>query len=85
MLESFVVDKIVTHNDDSQMRPSRARQLILHVINFIVSLMAAYIAWECNSGMNMGSRIVISFIAFIFPVLYLFYFFVVHTVLKYPC
>ena len=85
MLETFAVEKFVTQNDNSQVKPSRARQLILYVINFIVSIAAAYIAWECNSKMDMGSRIVISFVAFIFPILYLLYFFVAHTMLKYPC
>ena len=85
MLETFAVEKFLTHNDNSTMRPSRARQLILYVINFIISLAAAYVAWECNSRIDVGTRIVISFVAFVFPVFYLLYFFIAHTMLKYPC
>lgn len=85
MLETFAVEKFLSENNNSTSKPSRARELILYIINFVVSLAAAYIAWECNSRMDMGSRIVITFVAFVFPVIYLLYFFVVHTMLKYPC
>lgn len=85
MLETLAVEKFVAENDTTDTKTFRGKQLILHIINFIVSIAAAYIAWECNSKMDMGSRIVISFVAFLFPVLYLLYFFVVHTMLRYPC
>ena len=44
-------------------------------LGFIVAALAAVIAWQCNKGESMLMRIFYTFVAYIFGVLYLVYYF----------
>lgn len=43
-------------------------------IGFILAVLAAVIAWQCNKGESMGMRVLYTVIAYIFGVLYLIYY-----------
>jgi hypothetical protein len=44
-------------------------------IGFILAVLAAVIAWQCNKGESMGMRVFYTFVAYIFGFLYLIYYF----------
>lgn len=88
MIETFLLDNIpnirdkVENNEDA-FKPKFS--VINILISLIISCGAAYIAYQCNRHENEATRLVYVLIAFLFPGLYLIYFFVRYSILGYKC
>ena len=55
------------------------------IIALLISVAAAYFAFECNSHQKPATRFIYTVIAFFFPGLYLIYYFIRHVILGDKC
>lgn len=55
------------------------------LLTIIISIITAYIAFQCNLNIHTGQRIFITILAFIFSTFYLVYYFVFKLLLGFPC
>ena len=88
MIETFVLDNFDNisrkmSGEDKVFKPKLSLPNI--IISLIVSLGAAYFAYKCNEKENEATRLVYVLIAFLFPGLYLIYFFIRYSILGGKC
>ena len=55
------------------------------IVALIISLAAAYFAYECNSHETKATQFIYTVIAFFFPGLYLIYYFIRHIIIGDKC
>lgn len=55
------------------------------VVALVISLAAAYFAYECNSHETKATQFIYTIIAFFFPGLYLIYYFIRHVIIGDKC
>ena len=55
------------------------------IVALIISLAAAYFAYECNSHETKATQFIYTVIAFFFPGLYLIYYFIRHVIIGDKC
>lgn len=55
------------------------------VVALVISLAAAYFAYECNSHETKATQFIYTVIAFFFPGLYLIYYFIRHVIIGDKC
>jgi len=55
------------------------------ILTFVIAIITAYIAFQCNLNINKGQRILITILAFIFSTFYLVYYFIFKLLLGFPC
>ncbi len=64
---------------------NNSQEVIEFIISLIVSVYAAYIAYNCNLGESTPVRFLITLFAFLFGIIYLIYYFVIYFMLKSKC
>ena len=84
--------KELFNNDDNIVNYLTKKSLNINIINLLsgiialfVSVLSAKIAFQCNNKKSEASQIVVVLFAFFFSGLYLFYYFIWHTILKNKC
>lgn len=55
------------------------------IVALVISLAAAYFAYECNSHETKATQFIYTVIAFFFPGLYLIYYFIRHIIIGDKC
>ena len=87
MIETFILDNIPNIkskiDNDEEFKPKFS--LVNIIISLIISLGSAYIAYQCNRHENEATRLIYVIIAFLFPGIYLIYFFIRYSILGYKC
>lgn len=66
--------------------PSTGSLIIVNIISIIIGIFAAYLSWSCNTaeGVSTGLKILYSFFAFLFGLLYLIYYAIFRAGKCYP-
>ena len=82
MIETFVVNNL-SKNEEFLNSYNYFNYLL--ILGIIISLLAAYLAYTCNIKENKATQWVITIFAFLFPVIYTIYYFIVHVLLGYKC
>ena len=87
MIETLVISQINKNREDFQETKNPFANLspASIVIALLISVAAAYFAFECNSHQKPATRFVYTLIAFFFPGLYLIYYFIRHVILGDKC
>ena len=92
MIESLLIDNIENFKDDNNDRNEGIDVKFMPkvsvsniIISLVISLSAAYFAYMCNLHETPATRMIYVIIAFLFPGLYLIYFFIRYVVLGYKC
>lgn len=88
MIETFLLDnfdniKQKMNNQDEDFKPKISIMNV--IISLIISCGAAYLAYQCNQHENDATRLVFVIIAFLFPGVYLIYFFIRYSILGQSC
>jgi hypothetical protein len=71
----------IDNNEDFEPKIS----LMYIIISLIISFGSAFIAFKCNKYENEATRLIYTIFAFLFPGLYLIYFFIRYAILGYKC
>ena len=82
MIETFVIDKFSNNNNSEYITSISPIALLL---GLVISLLAAYLAFNCNIKENAATRWVITVFSFLFPFIYVIYYFITHVLLGHPC
>ena len=88
MFETFVIEKFSKNNNNNNDYTSinlNTSNYIALLVGFIISLLAAYLAFNCNIKENAATRWVVTVFAFLFPLIYSVYYFIAHVLLGYKC
>ena len=93
MIETLVISNFSNSNNenfteqDKNVLKSMFNNLspINIIISFVISLAAAYFAYECNSHETKATQFIYTIIAFFFPGLYLIYYFIRHVIIGDKC
>ena len=88
MIETFLLDnadqiKQKMNNKDEPFQPRYS--IVNMIISLILSCGSAYLAYLCNKQETEATRLVYMVIAFLFPGLYLLYFFIRYSILGGKC
>ena len=59
--------------------------VLYYIIQFIVAIYSAYLAWNCNSDMNGGIRLIITIFAFIFSWMYIIWYIIARNMTNIKC
>jgi hypothetical protein len=59
--------------------------IVYALLSLSITAFATYLAWECNAVSKTGPRVFKAVGAFLFPLLYLIYYLVVHTLFGEKC
>lgn len=75
LLEKFV-DSPPQQPQPEQEDRMTAGTIVTTVIGLIIGVYAAYLSWECNSAMGMGTplKVIYAFFAWVFGLLYLIFY-----------
>lgn len=82
MIETFVVKNL---SNKEELNNSYNYFNYLFILGIIISLLASYLAYKCNIKENKATQWVITIFAFLFPVIYTIYYFIMHVLLGYKC
>jgi hypothetical protein len=86
MIETLVISQLNKKEEfNNDNNPLKNLSPMSIVISLLISVAAAYFAFECNSHEKPATRLVYTLIAFFFPGLYLIYYFVRHTIIGDKC
>jgi RsiW-degrading membrane proteinase PrsW (M82 family) len=87
MIETLVISQMNKNREDfhENKNPFANLSPASIVIALLISVAAAYFAFECNSHEKPATRFVYTLIAFFFPGLYLIYYFIRHVILGDKC
>ena len=84
MLETFVIERFSKQNLNDDIYNLNVSPVVM-LIGLVISLLAAYLAFNCNVKENAATQWVITIFAFLCPFIYVVYYFIVHVLLGYPC
>lgn len=84
MLETFVIERFSKNNNDNNLYNISISPFAI-LVGLIISLFAAYFAFNCNIKENAATQWVITIFAFLFPFIYVIFYFIAHVLLGYPC
>jgi len=65
--------------------PTNVYVYVGYLLNIAVSCFCVYLSWKCSVKDSMPARILLAIVAFLFGYLYLIYYGIYHTLLKYEC
>ena len=93
MIETLVISNFSNQNnesfndqDNNQLKNMFNNLSPVNVIvALVISLAAAYFAYECNSHETKATQFIYTVIAFFFPGLYLIYYFIRHIIIGDKC
>lgn len=85
MIETLVISQFNKSREDFDDSTFKNLSPASIIIALLISVAAAYFAFQCNSHEKSATRFVYTLIAFFFPGLYLIYYFIRHVILGDKC
>ena len=84
MFETFVIERF-SKNNNNDYTSINSINSVAFLVGLVISVLVAYLAFNCNIKENAATRWVITVFAFLCPLIYTVYYFIAHVLLGYKC